>query len=119
MNVVCLTVSTPESPRLVHVGDENVPPPIITDLLPPPLLRQETIGPEEFGQFQTTSEDMVVINGEMEDSNLSQWQNFRMDFQWNEEEEDSGDEYEKEDIPTDSDSESESGDDMCVVPMID
>ena len=41
----------------VSAGDENVDP-----ILPPPLLRQETAGPDDFGVFNTG----VVVNGQFE-----------------------------------------------------
>lgn len=82
----------------------------------PPLLRQETLGPEEFGPIttgtpvngQSVPEFVPLPNGLWGWDRLMELQ---MDDGWY----DSGDEYEHEDISdSESDSESDSGEDMEI-----
>ena len=87
----------------------------------PPLLRQETCGPEELGSFNTG----VVVNGQFIPPVFEP----RLDGLWGYEmedieeiirnngmfpyDEDSGDDYEKEEVPdSDSESDSDSDEDM-------
>lgn len=77
-------------------------------LPPPPLLRrQETLGPEEFGQL-FRREPIYVIEEVKEEGDDRRWLDIVREAGWD----DSEDEYEQEDVPTDSDSDSDDANEM-------
>lgn len=97
----------------MSANDENTPP-VVFNTIPPPLLRQEAVGPECFGAFDTGG----VVNGQFEPPEF----NILVDGYWGYNVEDietimreegwldSGDEYEKEELSDDSDSDSDDDD---------
>lgn len=98
-----------------HIAVSQAPAAAAAEMVPPPLLRQRTLGPEELGQLirREPSDSYVITDASIGGDAVQTWAQILRESGWLS---DSEDEYEQEDVLTDSDSDSDADDDVIVPP---